>query len=212
AAPRLDPRGARLAWVAWRHPGMPWDGTELWIAQVDAHGDLHDARLVAGGPDEAVLEPVWTADGILQFVSDRTGWWNLDRLEDGSARSLWRTDAEVARPPWILGFSHSAVLHDGTILCAVSRDGAWSLERLDPRSRRRTAIATPYSEIGFLHAGPGGAVFVGASPSESPAVVRLDASSGACEVLRGTPAELVLDPALISTGDPCAIPNPSGRP
>jgi len=38
AAPRLSQDGARLAWLEWRHPNMPWDGTELWVASVTADG------------------------------------------------------------------------------------------------------------------------------------------------------------------------------
>ena len=79
AAPRLSPDGRRLAWLSWDHPRMPWDGTELWVADVTAAGELAAERLVAGGPDESVVQPAWSPDGRLHFVSDRSGWWNLYR-------------------------------------------------------------------------------------------------------------------------------------
>jgi dipeptidyl aminopeptidase/acylaminoacyl peptidase len=34
AAPALSPDGRRLAWIAWDHPRMPWDGTELYEADL----------------------------------------------------------------------------------------------------------------------------------------------------------------------------------
>ena len=80
AAPRLSPDGRRLAWLAWCHPNMPWDGTELWLAGVAEDGTLTDHRLVAGGPDESIFQPDWSPDGVLHFISDRSGWWNLYRL------------------------------------------------------------------------------------------------------------------------------------
>src|SRR5262249_52985278 len=75
AAPRFDPAGERLAWLTWDHPRMPWDGTELWLAATDGS----NPELVAGGPEESVLDPQWDAEGRLHHLSDRTGWWNLYR-------------------------------------------------------------------------------------------------------------------------------------
>ena len=33
AAPRLSPDGTWLAWLAWDHPNMPWDGTRLLLGR-----------------------------------------------------------------------------------------------------------------------------------------------------------------------------------
>lgn len=46
AAPRLSADGSRLAWVCWDHPSMPWDDTELWVADVAADGKLENQRKV----------------------------------------------------------------------------------------------------------------------------------------------------------------------
>ena len=80
AAPRLSPSGGTLAWLTWRHPDMPWVATELWVADVAPDGTLAEAVMVAGGPQESVLQPEWSPDGVLHFISDRSGWWNLYRL------------------------------------------------------------------------------------------------------------------------------------
>ena len=34
--PRISPDGARLCWLQWSHPDMPWDGTELCVADLRA--------------------------------------------------------------------------------------------------------------------------------------------------------------------------------
>ena len=75
--PALSPDGRRLAWVAWDHPRMPWDGTELCQAVLSETLEITDVRVVAGGTAEAVQEPRYGADGSLYYISDRTGWWNL---------------------------------------------------------------------------------------------------------------------------------------
>jgi dienelactone hydrolase len=79
STPRLSPDGSWLAWLSWNHPRMPWDGTELWVAGVDAAGALQRPELVAGGPDESIYQPGWAPDGALCYVSDRTGWWQIYR-------------------------------------------------------------------------------------------------------------------------------------
>jgi hypothetical protein len=77
STPRLSPDGRRLAWLAWHHPNMPWDESELWVAEFDARGGLANRRMLAGGKDESIVQPEWAPDGSIVFVSDRSGWWNL---------------------------------------------------------------------------------------------------------------------------------------
>jgi acetyl esterase/lipase len=89
STPRLSPDGLRLSWLAWRHPQMPWDGTELWVADVTESGALANAARVAGGETESIYQPGWSPDGALYYVSDRAGWWTLYRSDrsDRSGRS-----------------------------------------------------------------------------------------------------------------------------
>lgn len=69
--PRISPDGEHLAWLAWNHPNMPWDGTQLWAAELLANGSIGDRHLVAGGRDESIFQPEWSPGGVLYFVSDR---------------------------------------------------------------------------------------------------------------------------------------------
>src|ERR1700694_186175 len=82
STPRLSPDGSRLAWLTWNHPNMPWDGTELWVASINNEGKLAQAEKVAGGLSESIFQPEWSPEGILHFVSDQTGWWNLYRWQN----------------------------------------------------------------------------------------------------------------------------------
>ena len=94
--PRWSPDGARLCWLEWDHPAMPWDGTRL----------LVDGEVVAGGPAESVGQPRWGPDGSLWFVSDRTGWWNLYRRPPtGAVEPVVVLDAEIGVPQWVFGLS-----------------------------------------------------------------------------------------------------------
>ncbi|SDR38149.1 S9 family peptidase [Natronobacterium texcoconense] len=138
AAPRLSSEGDRLAWLTWDHPGMPWDGTELHVADVANDGGLENERVVMGGPAESVFQPEWGADGTLHAVSDRTGWWNLYRLEDDEWVSYREEKAEYGVPQWLLGFSTYGFLADGRVATLVTRDGEKTLEVLGEDGDRET--------------------------------------------------------------------------
>jgi hypothetical protein len=74
----LTSDGRWLTWLAWDHPNMPWNGTTLWLSELDEAGNVAESLTVAGGVSESVFQPEWSRDGrAIFFVSDRSGWWNL---------------------------------------------------------------------------------------------------------------------------------------
>jgi dipeptidyl aminopeptidase/acylaminoacyl peptidase len=206
STPRLDPTGRRLAWLAWDHPRMPWDGTELRVADLDA---IEDARVVAGGPDESVFQPEWSSDGELFFSSDRTGWWNLYRLADGGPEPLTGLDdAEIGYPAWLFGMRRYGVLDDGRIACVVTRAAVDSLCVLD-RDGRLEAVDvewTDYDATTFATAGSR-VVFSASSPLTPRMLVSVDLETRREERLRRS-LEEDLDRASISV--PRAIEFPTG--
>ena len=124
AAPRLSPDGKSLAWLAWSHPNMPWDGTTLLVADIGPDGRLGEPQTVAGGPDESVLQPLWSPSGELHFASDRNGWWNLYRRRNGAVQPVLEMQAEFARPQWVFDPAAYGFLDDGRIACSyVERGG-----------------------------------------------------------------------------------------
>ena len=92
---------------------MPWDGTELWLAQLAGDAQLRGRRLVAGGPEESVFQPSFSPSGQLHFVSDRSGWWNLYADRDGTVEAIAPVDAELGVPQWVFGLSTYAFVPDG---------------------------------------------------------------------------------------------------
>ena len=177
AAPRIPPDGGRIAWVRWDHPRMPWDGTELWVADLAADGTLSGERRIAGGPEESVIQPEWSDDGRLHFVSDRNGWWNLHR-EDRALTGL--TDGEVGYPAWVFGMRRYAFVGDGRIACVVTRRAVDSLELLDPETGALEPAGlrwTSYSPT-MLDADGNRVVFAASSPAEPATVIAWDADTG----------------------------------
>lgn len=225
--PRLSPDGRRLAWLQWSHPDMPWDGTELCVADVqttDIGLTLTDPQVVAGKPDagprgagggESVSAPRWADDGSLWFISDRSGWWNLYRWEPaaGHVEPMVTMDAEIGVPQWVFGQSRYAFLSGGRTVFASSRDG---FEHLAVRLADGSVVDldVPYTSFTSIQAEGDRVVFVGASTTAEPAVVSIhvDATGAVTEteILR-PPRDLGLDKGWFSVPEAITFPSSGGR-
>ncbi|MGV9619275.1 prolyl oligopeptidase family serine peptidase [Streptomyces tendae] len=204
--PRLSPDGRRAAWLAWDHPRMPWDGTELIVAEVGPEGTFQDARTVAGGPEVSIAQADWAPDGTLLYASDRTGWWNLYR--DG--QPLCAREEEFGGPLWKLGQRWFAPLDSGLVAVLHGR-GAAVLGILDPETGDVVDAAGPWTEFAPALAAHGERVVgVGASPHSGYEVVELDARTGRARVI-GAPHEDVTDPAYYPRPRIRTFTGPGGR-
>jgi dipeptidyl aminopeptidase/acylaminoacyl peptidase len=214
SSPRLSPDGRRLAWLCWRHPNMPWDGTELWVAELDAQGVPSNAELVAGGENESIFQPTWSPAGELHFVSDRTGWWNLyRRSEHGAIEPLYPREAEFGAPQWGFGMATYGFAADGRIVCAFTAVGEWHLAALDPRTGHLAPYGLPYTTFSMaagVRVGPERCVFVAGSPVAAEAVIQLNPRDGDIDVLHRS-AKWEIEPATISIPEPIEFPTEGGQ-
>jgi dipeptidyl aminopeptidase/acylaminoacyl peptidase len=210
AAPRLSPDGRRLAWLAWNHPNMPWDGNELWVGEIDADGSAGAKKKVTGGAHESIFQPEWSPEGVLTFISDRTGWWNLYRQRENGVEPLAPMEAEFGQPLWSLGMSTYAFTAPVRLLCSFTQDGTWRLAELDLGSKQLAPIDLPYTDFRSLHAAAGRAVLVAGSPSEPASLVQLDLATKQWDVLRrSTQPDEALCP-YFSRPEPVAFPTENG--
>ncbi|MFF4905878.1 prolyl oligopeptidase family serine peptidase [Streptomyces sp. NPDC001260] len=204
--PRISPDGRRAAWLVWDHPRMPWDGTELVVAEVRDDGTLSRPRTVAGGPRESIAQADWAADGSLLYASDRTGWWNLYR--DGVP--LCPREEEFAGPLWKLGHRWFAPLDNGLVAVVHGR-GATALGILDPETGEIVDAAGPWTEFAPTLAVHGERVVsVGASPRSAYEVVELDTRTGRARVV-GAEHEDAVDPAHYPEPQIRTFTGPAGR-
>jgi dipeptidyl aminopeptidase/acylaminoacyl peptidase len=200
AAPRPSPDGGRLAWLAWDHPHMPFEGTDLCVGDLAADGSCSSARRVAGSETESIFQPEWGEDGGLYFVSDRTGWSNLYVELDGEVKPLTQERAELGYPLWVFDLSRYAFLADGRIAGVFTRDATDGLELLDPASGELSRVDLPYTAFHSpsLQSHGSKLYFPATSPTEPTALIELDVTSGELNVLRRS-SELELDGAYLST-------------
>ena len=212
SSPRLSPDGNRLAWLTWKHPNMPWDSTELWVADVNEDGLPGGARLVAGGPEESIFQPEWSPEGHLHFVSERTGWWNLYRLTDeGMIEPLTEPfTVEFGVPQWVFGMSTYAFESAHRIVCTYNERGSWRLAILNTLACRLETIETTYTDIFSLRAAPGRALFCAGSPTEPTSVVLLDLETRKPQVLRRS-SNIEIDAGYLSIPEAIEFPTEDGQ-
>ena len=209
ASPRLSPDASELAWLSWNHPNMPWDGTELWLGQLNGDGSVRERRRIAGGANESVCQPQWSPDGTLYFVSDRTGWWNLYRWRENQVDALCPMAAEFGQPQWVFGGSLYGFASDQLMVCSYSKNGRDYLAILDTVAKSLRDIDVPFTAISQLRVAGDRVVFIGSSSKATSALVAMDLSTKNFEVLRRS-RQTIVDADYLSEARAIEFPTAHG--
>ena len=207
--PRISPDGKRLSFLAWNLPWMPWDGCELFAAELTPEGTLENVTQVAGRDgEESIWQPEWSPDGDLVFASDRSGWWNLERVRGGERSVLHAAEAEFGYPAWVFGTRSFAFLDDGRMFVTYDRGGRTYFSLLDPESGTLQDLDLAYDALSSYSVAAEGSivVFVAGSATTPSEIVRHDVSSGSTETLRRS-AQVPVDASYFSV--PRAIEFPT---
>ena len=199
SCPRINPEATQLTWITWNHPNMPWDSTELWVADLTNNGLLENSHMVFGGETNSILEPSWSPDGVLHFVSDTTGWWNLYKLQFGKVTPLWPLDGEFTRPPWSLGMSTYGYLSNDVLITAFNQNGIWKLAKLDTRHKTSENYVIPYTEFGRgdVRVRSDLLVFQAASTEEPMSILSMDPTGNNLTKIKSSNPNTI-DPGYVS--------------
>jgi dipeptidyl aminopeptidase/acylaminoacyl peptidase len=206
AYPRVSPDGRRLAFISWNHPNMPWDGTELKVAELTPQG-LKAPAVIAGGASESVLEPQWDRDGTLYFISDRSGFWNLYARRASGSHAVWPRAAEFADPLWSFGQANYVLLGRGRAVVVFSERGFDRLAVLDLKAGTARELDLPF--VGFSHLTKidGQHIAAIAAASKAPlSIVSIDIATHKATTLR-TAGKSPLAPEAISVAVPIDFPS-----
>lgn len=171
SSPTLSPDGRRLAWLAWDDPQMPWDGCELWLAELHTDG-LRNPRRLVGGPEESLFQPRWSPGGVLHFVSDRSGYWNLYKWTGERAKALCPDAADYGYAQWVFGMSSYGFLSEEAIAAVRVERGRSSLVRIE--DGKPVSMEAPCSHVEHLDAADGRLVFLGGTADRSMGILEGD--------------------------------------
>jgi len=208
--PRIRRDGKYLAWTCWRHPQMPWDGTELWVGALNQNGSLSETRQIAGSAAESIFQPEWSPDGTLYFISDRTGWWNLYAERAGKIMPVFEIEAEIGVPQWLFGYSRYAFLSNERVACIYDNHGLDHLAIVDSRSNKIEVLPVPYTAYGSITSDEDQTLFFsGASSTMAAEVGAIDLRENRRRVLKQS-MNVEMDQGYISAPESIEFPTAHG--
>ena len=186
---RISPDGRRLSWIGWDHPRMPWETTDLMVAELE-DGVAVDARRVLGGAEVSVPQAEWAAPDVLYAMADPDGWANLHRIDlaaDGGHRAanVLPMERECAGAVWRVDPSWFAVTAAGVLLSHGL--GEQRLALWNPGTGELTGLAEEWTEFhGDLCADDRTGVVIAGAAALGTAVLRvpLPAAGAAPEPVR----------------------------
>ncbi|MBE7214255.1 prolyl oligopeptidase family serine peptidase [Shewanella benthica] len=196
SSPRVSPDMNTLVWIAWQHPNMPWDNTELWIGELAPKGGVHNPKRLLSDKNGSITQASFSPSGQLYFVADFDNWWNLYRINSaGDLEQVLDKDAEFAVPDWKLGNHNYAFESDNTIIASYSDKGQASLIRIFLDTGITEAIAVDFGEISQVVKGEDGIYFVGAKVTPEKGIYKV---TGRGVALIYSPELATVDPNYIS--------------
>lgn len=209
SSPKLSPDGDRIAWQTWNHPNMPWDGSEVWVGELDRDGRVRSSRKIAGGKDEAVLQPEWSPLGELYFVSDRNNWWNLYRARGEGDEPVAHREAEFGAPQWVFGQRFFDFSGPDEIVCIYAEPTGTKLAVIDLNSGRLRNVELLYSTLWNVQVSGRKAALYARSATHADRVLIVDLDTSAQEVVKVANTTRI-DPGYFSLPKPIEFPTEGG--
>jgi dipeptidyl aminopeptidase/acylaminoacyl peptidase len=216
--PVWHPNGSQIAFVAWNHPNMPWDGTTLYLASLAENGaalSVTEQVELAGGSEIAIFQPAFSPDGrYLAYVSDATGWGQLYVYEFASKehRQLTHGEAEHGEPAWGQGQRMFGWASDGQSLFVLRNERGIARLYRQPVAGGDAQPVEGLAGYDWLEApaiNPHQASIALVASSGSQPTRLLLVEQGASRVLRRTTTETV-EPGKLSSTRPVSWDSPAG--
>ncbi len=219
--PTLSDDGKYISFVTWSHPNMPWDDTEIIVAQFSATGALTDVLEVDAGQASAKVQPSFDAANNLYFISDRSNFWNLVIVEHQHlrpmcvSRPLFSTQADCCGPAWEMGKRNYVVLGQSEVIISVVKDCHWQLQRLTVSNQQVEVLEQGLGLLEQIRKSEDDKVFyLAAAPDDYPSIYRLDLCSATKKAVKTVLVKAVvptqLGAGLVSQAEHIEFVGPSG--
>lgn len=207
SSPRQNLTGDKICWLSWDHPNMPWDGCELRTAVFDTStGTVSAEYLVTGGTDVSIVQPEWSPDGTLVFITDESGWWNLSKWAGGDVKPILAEEVDHGGPAWAFGFRTYSFTEDGAIILRNTLNGKGRFRKIGISGDESRGTFVPHSSMSDVTVLGDSVLYVGASPTTAAEIVCTNLASETSISLKSS-SDSVLDAAYISVPEAITFPS-----
>ncbi len=207
ASPTYNENTKELAWISWNHPDMPWDHTELWVGTLLA-GGITKTQKIADNGRSSVISPKWSSEGILYYISDKSGWWNIYRYQDSIEENIYPVHGEFGYPLWNLGQSRFDFKGD-KIIAAYVKNGIEKMLEIDPETKKGTEFPLSGTCFGQIRSNDSFVSFLECNPLSGTKLCKVDFSDNKKTILVEN-TSFFSDPEEISIGQHLTFPCPGG--
>ncbi|NDD58835.1 MAG: S9 family peptidase [Chlamydiae bacterium] len=150
---RCSHDGKNVTFLSWNFPNMPWDSTTVWAGKIGSDGTFSDLKKISEGYQESCVQPIWLNNGLLYFVSDRSGYWNIYEYDGLSCKNIFSAEADFTYPQWKLGrYFYAEVLYEGQValFCSYTKNATDQLGIFIPSEKKWIELASPYTSISHI--------------------------------------------------------------
>ncbi len=170
SSPALNKDKTKIAWISWNHPNMPWDNTQLWVADISAKGLSKAYQVDAETIEQSFFQPQWGANNQLVVASDKSNWWNLYQVEGNTLKSLLSVESEIGQPLWNFGASTWGFYQKG-IICSFFKEGKNRLFYFDGELKD---LSLPYRSFSQIRVDGNKVAFIAGASDKPSAIVLLE--------------------------------------
>ncbi|WP_304985482.1 S9 family peptidase [Coxiella-like endosymbiont] len=207
--PRLNILGNKIVWTCWNQPQMPWDGTELWQADITATLELRNIKKIAGGVGEFISQPRFGPDEKLYFLSDKSGFGNIYRYNGTQFETICPMERECDFPQWNFGLKSYDFLDGDRLAVIVTDKGEQTLGII--KDSYYSALKLPFSNFApTLVAKNNRIIFIGASHKKFSVLSCYDINHSQLNILYES-TSLKIDEKYLSLPKSIEFPTAEGK-
>ncbi len=197
ASPRVSPDGNQIVFLAWDHPNMPWDGTQLYLGSFKSPGELENTTIVAGGTEESIVQPIWLNNDRFAYVGDESGFWNIYVHESGGSYPVTNESAEYGFPLWNFGMRSLVALNEHVLLAAKNTERGQELVFVDCDTQLETPCLDAFCTFASMTKHQDKVIFIGGQSDDLSPLVCLSVQNQEFETIR-TQGELPVPKSFVS--------------